>query len=541
VVVPFENRTGDPAADDWAFVAAEYITRGIDRASVVTVVPASVVRDLVREVDPAVGMPLEEIARRTGARYAVAGSYSFSAGRLRFDVELVDAASGDMLRALDPVAGPADSLEVVSALLAERVTAATMALLSPELDPVFAQWSSPPSLDVIRSLLATGDLFCRARWQDVIDQAQPVLQKYPDFAPLLIQVVFSYVNLGRILEADSVIALIEPHFDRLTTSERLIVEWVRGLIYGDRAEETRAVEQLFRIQRGNFGYHAGWTALQANRFADALERLLAQDLDTPCYRVWFRWWLQTAEAYHMLGRYEEELDVARDGRERFPSIRPLIYFEAAALVGLGRMDAVDSLLAVIVDLPVQPGSSHATTSTGIASRMSAASPGLQTAFIALELKVLGDHDAYKAVMERSLAWFAARPSNELRDHRGRAFYYGERWSDADTLFAALSVEAPADLDYRGYRGVALAHLGRREEALESDRWLEQLDSPFLRGGHTRWRAAIAAALGDRVGAVRLLEQAIQEGVDLGYYHHRDPEWEILRDYWPYLELMRPRG
>jgi serine/threonine-protein kinase len=40
VVAPFENRTGDPAAADWAFVAAEYIARGIDRAGEVTVVPA---------------------------------------------------------------------------------------------------------------------------------------------------------------------------------------------------------------------------------------------------------------------------------------------------------------------------------------------------------------------------------------------------------------------------------------------------------------------------------------------------------------------
>jgi hypothetical protein len=89
--------------------------------------------------------------------------------------------------------------------------------------------------------------------------------------------------------------------------------------------------------------------------------------------------------------------------------------------------------------------------------------------------------------------------------------------------------------------MALAHLGRREEALETDRWLEQLDHPFLRGAHTRWRAAIAVALGDRAGAVQLLEQAIQEGMELGYYHHRDPEWETLRDYRPYQELMRPQG
>jgi tetratricopeptide (TPR) repeat protein len=373
--------------------------------------------------------------------------------------------------------------------------------------------------------LVTQDLFCRVRWQDVIDQAQPVLQQAPDFAPLLLQILISYRNLGRNREADSVLALIEPLMEQLTTSERLVVETVHGLLYGDHTEVTRALEQLFRIQPGTYGYHAGWHVLRTNRFADALERLLANDMDTPCYRVWWPWWREAAATYHMLGRYEEELDVARDGLERFPTVRPLIYFETIALAGLGRLDAVDSLLDMVADLPVQPEYS----------------PGQQTALIALELKVLGHREAYEAVMDRALDWFAARPASELRYWRGQAFYYAERWSDADTLFAALSGAAPDNLDYRGYRGVALAHLGRREEALETDRWLERLDRLFLLGTHTRWRAAIAAALGDRAGAVRLLQQAFQEGMDLGYYHHRDPEWETLRDYRPYQEFMKPKG
>jgi tRNA A-37 threonylcarbamoyl transferase component Bud32/TolB-like protein len=523
VVTPFENRTGDPASDDWGLVAAEYVTRSVERASVVTVVPASTVRDLVRDVDPAVGMSLEEIVRRTGARYAVAGSYSAPDGRVRFDVEVTDARTGDLLRALDPVSGAVDSLEDVVTLLAERVAAATV--VSPEANPDFATWSSPPSMEVVRAQLAAQDLFCRMRWQEVIDQVQPLLRVAPDYGPLVIMALYSYGNLGRLREADSVIAFIEPRMDRLTTSERFLVDWFQGVFFGDPAKERRAAEQLFRIQPGSYGYHAGWTALGSNRFADAIERFLAQDLDTPCYRLFALWWRDAAMAYHVLGRYEEELDLARRGREQFPSYRPLIWCEGLALAGLGRMDAVDSLLDVIDGLPLRPGYS----------------PGMQMTWIGLELKVLGLRESYEAVMDRALAWFAAQPASELRYHRGRTFYYAERWADADTMFAALIAELPDNFDYRGHRGVALAHLERREEALEIDRWLEQFDSPYQKRFLTRWRAAIAAALGDKVQAVQLLEQAIQEGMDLGYFQRRDPEWETLRDYPPYRELMRPRG
>ncbi len=108
------------------------------------------------------------------------------------------------------------------------------------------------------------------------------------------------------------------------------------------------------------------------------------------------------------------------------------------------------------------------------------------------------------------------------------------------MFVALLENSPESLSFKGHRGVTLAHLGRREEALESDQWLERVDRPFLRGAHTRWRAAIAAALGDRERAVRLLEQAYQEGMDLGHIHRRDPEWRPLHDYRPYQEFVRPR-
>lgn len=143
-------------------------------------------------------------------------------------------------------------------------------------------------------------------------------------------------------------------------------------------------------------------------------------------------------------------------------------------------------------------------------------------------------------MEHSLTWFATQPANELRFQRGQAFYWAERWSDADTLFAALIEAQPNNFSHRGYRGVALAHLGRHQEALETARWLDQLDRPYLRGANTRWRAAIATALGDRETAVRLLQQAYDEGMTLSHAFRRDPEWRPLYGYRPYQEFVRAR-
>ncbi len=195
-----------------------------------TVVPASIVRDLVREVDPAVGMPLAVIARRTGSRYALAGSYLLSGSRLRFDVELVDPESGDLLLAMDPVAGPVDSLEAVVTMLAEGITAATVAHLNPG---IAYAWSSPPSLEAVRGLLATQDMFCQVRWNDAIDQAHAAIRETPDLAPLLLMVAISHLNLFRPSDADSVLSLIEPLREQMMTVERLLDQaYQKGMYLG---------------------------------------------------------------------------------------------------------------------------------------------------------------------------------------------------------------------------------------------------------------------------------------------------------------------
>jgi tetratricopeptide (TPR) repeat protein len=525
VVVPLENRTRDPNAADWGLMAAEFVTRAIDRAGIVIVVPATHVRDVVLEMDPAVRLSVAEIANRTGARYAVAGSYTISAGQVRFDVELVDAETGDMLRALDPVSGPADSLENVVGTLAEQVTVAVVAHLDPESALWLAQSAMPTSLDVFRGYMTLVDVFCQSRYQDAIDVAQPYMRTAPDYWRFAYLVSAAYGYLGRDREGDSVAALMEPFLDQMNNFDRLSFEWIHGLRHGDLDEATRAGEQLYRLLPEIYGYYAGRAAKFANRLNDALERLLANDIDTRCYRNWVPPWIQTAEVHHLLGRYDEELAVARHGLERFPNRMVVLDAELRALVGLGRLGAVDSLLGVIANLPVEEGYPL----------------GRQLALTALELKAHGHHTEYQAAVDWALAWFASQPASELRYDRGLAFFYAEQWSDADTLFAALIADAPDNFDYRGFRGVALAQLARDEEAMEIAVWLEELDRPFLRGSNTRWRAAIAAALGDRDRAVRLLQQAIGEGFWHGIWQHRDPEWDPLRDYPPFQVLIRPKG
>ncbi len=61
------------------------------------------------------------------------------------------------------------------------------------------------------------------------------------------------------------------------------------------------------------------------------------------------------------------------------------------------------------------------------------------------------------------------------------------------------------------------------------------------GMHTLERARIAAVLEDRDHAMDLLRRAIDQGVYDATLLHRDIDFESLRDYPPFQELLRPKG
>ena len=76
--------------------------------------------------------------------------------------------------------------------------------------------------------------------------------------------------------------------------------------------------------------------------------------------------------------------------------------------------------------------------------------------------------------------------------------------------------------------------------------LGSIQRPFF-GQPTLWRARIAALLGERDSAVGFLRDAISQGLmpldltqGLGYpmLLHRDMDFESLREYQPYLDLIR---
>jgi hypothetical protein len=88
------------------------------------------------------------------------------------------------------------------------------------------------------------------------------------------------------------------------------------------------------------------------------------------------------------------------------------------------------------------------------------------------------------------------------------------------------------------------HLGDSTAARRFDRILAHLAPKYQFGRQTYARARIAAVLGDKAGAVGLLRTAWVEGRPIAFDNlenedvHSDPEFESLRDYFPFQLLLR---
>jgi tetratricopeptide (TPR) repeat protein len=120
---------------------------------------------------------------------------------------------------------------------------------------------------------------------------------------------------------------------------------------------------------------------------------------------------------------------------------------------------------------------------------------------------------------------------------GRALYYQGRFDEACEVFEELQMEGSDDGMIRGYLGLIAARRGDRQEAEGAANWFAARRPG---GWAAHWQARIAATLGDRGLAVRLLREAFEEGWPY-WWQNVMPEYTSLRGYEPFEAFMKVRG
>ena len=542
-VAAFENQTGDPALDPLGRMAADWLTQGLTQTRLLDVVPSSPTRYFSDRGNgrgaPAGTDRVRALAEATSAGTVVWGTYYRSGDSVRFQAQVTRvtrAGRDSLLRAPEPVAGslerPADAVE----RLRQRVTGSLAASFDRRLAVLGRTTMEPPTYEAYHQFMLGIERLYRLENREATTHfaraaALDSTSGHSTHDQALLWAAVAYLDLGRTADADSAAAVLTARRDRLSDLDRHTLDWVVAMRRGDGTAELDAARRVHELTPGSDLSETmhGRAAERANRPREAVRALAAVDEQGPMGE-WPAYWRSLTSAHHMVGDHRRELAVAARARERRPHLFTLVS-EVRALAALGRVGQVRDRLEESLALPNDPAG---TTPADVMERA------------ALELRAHGHLTAAGAALDAAIRWYRARPADERagearRYGLARALYLASRTEECETLFGQLAAEKPDDPNYLGYRGVLAAGRGERQEAERVSAALASLQRPDLRGQHTLWRARIAALLGQKEHAVALLREAMHQGQQYGAFVHTIPQFEPLRGYAPFRELLRPKG
>jgi DNA-binding SARP family transcriptional activator len=523
LVAVFENRTGDPALDPLGHMVADWIARGLLQTGSLEVVAPGPARDARGEGKRVTGA----LAGRTGAGTLVSGAYYRAGDMVGWQVQITDAARGRLLQTLEPLSVPLDSATAGMELLRQQVAAVLAARFdwTQELREITTR-SEPPTYAAYAAYVEGIQLF-GPQPQIAIERFDRAWELDSTFYSALLFSILANTQFGSLARADSLAQSLAPHRDALSPFERAFLDRSRTDLAGDRDGALRAARRMTELTPGSqfiIGHAA--QAVWANRpreARDVLRRLDPMPGLLPGYAA--EDFLATAR--HMLGEHRQELRGARQARLHYPELRTLGW-EVRALAALGRVDEVERLLGESLALPPQPGLTAADVLRSTAA----------------ELSAHGHAEAAARTWEEAIAWYARRPGAEQAHHRralARTLYEAGRWTEARALFEDLAAEHPGNVQLLGHLGALAARRGDRAEAERISTALAASLQPYLRGGHTLWRARVAAQLGEHEQALHLLREAFSQGQPYGAWVHTDPDLIPLRHLSSFRQLVRPKG
>jgi tetratricopeptide (TPR) repeat protein len=241
-----------------------------------------------------------------------------------------------------------------------------------------------------------------------------------------------------------------------------------------------------------------------------------------------------SRSYHQLGDYQHDLEWAKQLRASEPNVGWTRLEEVKATAALGRGREA-------FDLAMDGASFPSTTET-----WEDYTPGDFLWQSGRELRAHGHTALAHEAFLRAERWYASRPPDEkaTRGHRrslARVLEDLDQWADARALYATLFAEDSSTVEHLGALGVLSARLGRTAQADSIAARLVADARPYTFGGPRIWAARIAAVNGDREGAVALIHQALREGYARLHSLHAEHDFESLRDFPAFREILEPRA
>jgi serine/threonine-protein kinase len=545
LVLPFTNQTGRGDLDRLGSMAADWITQGLAETGLVRAVPSAGIEPA--EALGGRGSPASRarsLAEASQSAIAVYGSFYLQADSLTFQAQVIDVATGELLRAVGDITAPVDRPKDAVELLRRRTTGALATVMDPLLEAWAGAAGQPPSYEAY-ALYAQGmEIFFapaeeraerQAKYQRAADYFYQAAALDSTFTLPLLWALYAHMNLKEAAIFDSLASALDQRRDQLTRWERALLDAHLGWLAGDDAKAYHAYSRVVEMTPG-----AEWNfklAEWARSPREIVDLLTAVDPEQGWLANWGVYWDRLTSARHDLGEHEQELADARRGRAQLPhDYRMVGYAELRALAALGRLEPPASQydeqdLQYFVRELLAHG--HALVAEELINdHLSRYDPGQDSLYrrAAFWLEVAGRTDEAETVLESATEsnpddWFAQTVLAILAAKQGdreRAEQISAWLDDFDV------VSYMRGLRDEGQRALTASNLEYEPEAVRN----------YVRGLASYGRALIAAHLGDNDGALRLFQTAKDGAVyfDLHSDVHIPP---TLRDDPSYQAFVRP--
>jgi serine/threonine-protein kinase len=533
LVVAFADESGLAQSQALGRMAQDYIIQTLTDAGFASVVDPITSVAVSRNVAAAGsgGEPddVTALANDAQAGTVVTGSYYTAGDSVHVQVRITDANDGSVLQTVGPAVGSVRAPSELVARLGRQVVGTLASLL----DQDIGSWEPTVQPATYEAYEAYSEGLEAYLWEEGHAEAARHFERAvtadPTFTRAALWAAQSYAILEapRRARAESLLAPVIASRGQLSRYERCRLDYVVAMgIRPSLSGSYDAARCMAQAAPGSDDAKREVAVLtfRRNRPREAIALLRQLDPDRGLMKQFSHYWVWLAVFHHTLGDYEDELEALRQGRQRFPESETYRFLEARALAALGRLDDVAANLEARRSLVVREPL------------------GAYLGAVAVFLRSHGHRDASRALFDETIEWFRSLPqdSEAVRAVLARWLYEAGRWDEAQHVYAALAEEHPGNTGYLAALGRVAARRGDTATAITVS---EQLRAVELRGQHTLDPGRIAALLGDLELATALLEQAIEQTPLWGVHYlvHRDSDFDSLRDYPPFQELMRPKG
>ncbi|HVD59229.1 MAG TPA: hypothetical protein VNC11_00025, partial [Gemmatimonadaceae bacterium] len=334
-------------------------------------------------------------------------------------------------------------------------------------------------------------------------------------------------NLRQWARADSMLRTVNLRRQELSEYNRAWLDFRLAFVHGDHEAALAAIRIAAKLApESKAAYNRAGTAYDGGYYHEALAAIEALPSDRGPMRGYAPYSDVYTSVLHVLGLYDREYSVGVAAQKayshRLLKFSPIV----RGLIGAGRLDS----LAVVVR-----------AAQGIRTDPVGWDYGHFLGEVAEELGAHGFPDSATVYYEQMASWLKDNDRGAATRWRlVKTLYTLGNFREARALLLPLRTHDRANPEYLGMTGLLAIKAGHLNAAKQIADTLLRFKEPYDFGTREMALARMAAALGDRDLAIARIREAFGSGFNHNLLVHRDPDFAPLRDYPPFIQLIRSK-